>query len=119
MENNELEQSQSSSGSGEKLQGNDLLFGILSYIAILWLIGLLVEPEKNHAYVKNHVNNGILFTIAGVIISILSKLPFIGWIFGIILGLGFFVLWLLAIISAAQGKKYTLPVIGDTLVFIK
>ena len=77
MENNEF---------GEKFQGNDKLFGILAYIFILWIIGLVVEPEKNHAFVKNHVNNGILLTIAGVIVSIISKIPFIGLIIGLILG---------------------------------
>ena len=119
MENDELEQTQSSSGSGEKLQGNDKVFGILAYIFILWIIGLVVEPEKNHAFVKNHVNNGILLTIASVIVTIISKIPFVGWIIGMILGIGLFVLWLLGIIAAAQGNKYTIPFIGDSLVFIK
>ncbi|MBO4319063.1 MAG: hypothetical protein J5857_01170 [Treponema sp.] len=119
MENNELEQAKTSSGSGDKLQGNDKLFGILAYIFILWIIGLVVEPEKNHAFVKNHVNNGILLTIASVIVSIISRIPFIGWIIGLILGIGLFVLWLLGIIAAAQGNKYKIPVIGDSLVLIK
>ena len=104
---------------GEKLQGNDKLFGILAYIFILWIIGLVVAPEKDHAFVKNHVNNGILFTIASVIVTILSKIPFIGGIISLILGLGLFVLWLLAIIAAIQGNKYKIPLIGDSLVFIK
>ena len=60
---------------GAKLQGNDKLFGILAYIFILWIIGLVVAPEKDHAFVKNHVNNGILLTIASVIVTILSKIP--------------------------------------------
>ncbi|MBP5441721.1 MAG: hypothetical protein IKI90_03110 [Treponema sp.] len=104
---------------GAKLQGNDKLFGILAYIFILWIIGLVVAPEKDHAFVKNHVNNGILLTIASVIVTILSKIPFIGWIIGLILGIGLFVLWLLAIIAAIQGNKYKFPFIGDSLVFIK
>ena len=104
---------------GGKLQGNDKLFGILAYIFILWIIGLVVAPEKDHAFVKNHVNNGIIFTIASVIVTILSKIPFAGWILGLILGIGLFVLWLLAIIAAAQGNKYTIPFIGESLVFIK
>ena len=65
------------------------------------------------------VNNGILLTIASVIVTILSKIPFIGWIIGLILGIGLFVLWLLAIIAAIQGNKYKFPFIGDSLVFIK
>lgn len=119
MENNELEQSQTTSSSGEKLQGNDKVFAILSYIGFLWLIGLLVSPEKDHAYVKNHVNNGILLTIAWVIAFVISRIPFIGWIIGLILDIGIFVLCLLGLIAACQGQKYKLPLIGDSLVFIK
>ncbi len=51
-------------------KGNEKLFAILSYIGILWLIGLLVAPEKTDAKVRFHVGQGIILTIADVILGI-------------------------------------------------
>ena len=53
-------------------KGNEKLFAILSYIGILWLIGLLVAPEKTDAKVKFHVGQGIILSIAGAVLGIVS-----------------------------------------------
>ena len=58
MENNEFE-NQSVIDANDAPVGNDKLFAILSYIGILWILGLVVAPEKDHAFVKNHVCNTI------------------------------------------------------------
>lgn len=92
--------------------GNDKLFAILSYIGILWLLGLLITPEKDHAFVKNHVNNGIILTIAGIICGII---PVVGWIASIVV----LVFAIMGIVKAATGELFTIPVIGDKIQIIK
>ncbi|MBQ1292983.1 MAG: hypothetical protein IIY21_03010, partial [Clostridiales bacterium] len=57
----------------EQLPSNAKLFSILSYVGILWLLGLLISPEKTSPFVRSHVNNGI-------IISIMECIPFVGWV---------------------------------------
>ncbi|MBR2295147.1 MAG: hypothetical protein IJ869_05240 [Clostridiales bacterium] len=99
--------------------GNDKVFAILCYVGILWLLGLLIAPEKDHAFVKNHVNNGILLSICGVVVSIICVIPIIGWILGALLGIAIFVFWIMALIAAIQGKMHTLPIIGDKITLIK
>ena len=99
--------------------GNDKVFAILCYVGILWLLGLLIAPEKDHAFVKNHVNNGILLSICGVVVSIICVIPIIGWILGALLGIAVFVFWIMALIAAIQGKMHTLPIIGDKITLIK
>lgn len=102
MENNEFEQNIIDANSTP--EGNDKLYGILSYIGILWILGLIIEPEKNHAYVKNHVNNNIwllIFSLASCIIWVLY--------------IGVLVFWVMGLIAACQGKTFTMPLIGDKL----
>ena len=99
--------------------GNDKVFAILCYVGILWLLGLLIAPEKDHAFVKNHVNNGILLSICGVVVSIICVIPIIGWILGALLGIAIFVFWIMALIAAIQGKMHTLPIIGGKITLIK
>ncbi len=64
-------------------KGNEKLFAILSYIGILWLIGLLVNPEKTDSKVRFHVGQGIILSIADVAIGIASGIlnAIIGGIF--------------------------------------
>lgn len=99
--------------------GNDKLFAILAYVGILWLIGLLVAPEKDHAFVKNHVNNGILLTICTVVANIIIMIPILGWILGGLIDVVILVFWVMALIAAIQGKMHTLPIIGDKITLIK
>ncbi len=92
--------------------GNGKLFAILSYFCPLWLLGLLIEPEKNDPFVKNHVNNGIVLSICGFVCGII---PVIGWIASIAV----LVFAILGIVAAAQDQQYTIPLIGDKFVIIK
>ena len=93
--------------------GNDKLYAILAYICPLWLIGLFAEPEKNHAFVKNHVNNGILLSIGGIIASII---PFLGWF---VVSIVVFVFWIMALVKAIQGEMFDLPIVGDKIKIVK
>ena len=59
---------------GTAWKGNEKLFSILSYIGILWLIGMLVAPEKTDSKVRFHVGQGIILTIAEVALSIVVSI---------------------------------------------
>ncbi|MBP5260940.1 MAG: DUF4870 domain-containing protein [Clostridiales bacterium] len=99
--------------------GSEKAFAILSYIGILWLIGLLKAPEKDVPYVKNHVNNGIVLTIVGVAGSILNVIPVIGNIASAVIGLACLVFAIMGIVKACQNTTFTIPLIGDKFVIIK
>lgn len=89
----------------EQLPSNAKLFSILSYVGILWLLGLLISPEKTSPFVRSHVNNGI-------IISIMECIPIVGWVCGIICAI-------MGIIAAAKTQYFTIPVIGDKIKIVK
>ena len=99
--------------------GNAKLFAILSYFCPLWLLGLLIEPEKNDPYVKNHVNNGIILTIVGVASGVIAAIPVVGWIISSVVGIASLVFAIIGIVKACQNTTYILPLIGDKFVLIK
>ncbi|HOL22205.1 MAG TPA: hypothetical protein PLQ41_05070 [bacterium] len=86
----------------------------LSYLGILLLIPLLVN--KDNEYSKFHVKQGIILLICSVgwqIVSIiLHIIPVIGtliWAGGLLF---LFILMVMGIINALNGKTEPLPVIG-------
>lgn len=81
---------------------NDKLFGILSYIGILWLVGLLAGKTE---FAKFHANQGFLSWIVGFI-------PFVGWAASL-------VFMIMGIINVCNGEKKELPIIGKFHVFDK
>lgn len=88
----------------EQLPPNAKLFSILAYVGLLWLLGLLIKPEKDSPYVRSHVNNGI-------IVCIMSCIPVVN-IFAI-------VCMVMGIIAAAKDQYFTLPLIEDKIKIVK
>ena len=91
---------------------------ILAYFS--WLVLIPLICAKDSKFARFHCNQGILLAIAetaaGIVLGILGHIKFIGWIFGIVGGiaeLAFFVLLIIGVINAANGKAKDLPVIGS------
>lgn len=113
-------------------QKNVKLYSILAYIGILWIVGVLVK-EKDNKTVKFHVGQGMLLTIMSIAISIINRLVIANiftttnYILGVpyttVSGFGVliesalylvvFVLMIIGIVNAANGKEEELPVIGQ------
>ena len=98
--------------TSEQLPSNAKLFSILAYISVLWLLGLLITPEKTSPFVRNHVNNGILLCIAA---GIAACIPFIGWIAEIAV----VIFMVMGIIAAAKTQYYTLPLFLGNFKIVK
>ncbi|MDY6338569.1 MAG: hypothetical protein SPL61_02935 [Saccharofermentans sp.] len=98
--------------TSEQLPSNAKLFSILAYISVLWLLGLLITPEKTSPFVKNHVNNGIVLCITG---AILACIPFIGWIAEIAV----VIFMVMGIVAAAKTQYYTLPLFLGNFKIVK
>lgn len=82
----------------------------LSYLGLLFLIPMLVNKES--AYTKFHVNQGLALFIANIVVGVITPIPFIGWIAGSICGVACFVFEIMGIVFALQGKAKRLPIIG-------
>ena len=98
---------------------------IMAYVIVL--VPILAGSYKTSPFVKFHTNQGtMLWVIALVLIFVRWVvsffLYFLGWIFALlsfVIGIAIFVLAILGIMNAANGKSEPLPVIGTLYTFFK
>ncbi len=97
-----------STGLGENVAG------LLCYV-VGWITGVIfIIIEKDNKFVRFHAMQSIIvFGILTVARILLGWIPFIGWIFGIIIGILAFILWIILMVKAYQGEKYKLPWAGS------
>ena len=88
--------------------------GLLCYVAG-WITGIVfVVLEKKSTFVKFHAWQSIMtFGALTVASLILSWIPIIGWILGILIGVLSFILWIILMIQAGTGKMWKVPLVGD------
>lgn len=98
----------SSTGLDPKVAG--LLCYLVGFITgILFLI-----VEKKSYFVKFHaLQSTIIFGALAVINIILVSIPIIGWLLSIIIGPLTFLLWIVLMLLALQGRTIRFPVISD------
>lgn len=100
---------------------NNKVYGILSYLSILFFVPLLAA--KDSVFAKFHANQGMVAFLTGLILNaatgivggILGTLR-LGWLAGIIgslVNLVMLAFAVIGIINAAQGKAKELPLIGQ------
>jgi uncharacterized membrane protein len=99
--------------------------GALSYIVIVGIVFLIIEPYKRDRFVRFHAFQAIFFTVAVIIVSIVvgmlatSTLFLSGAMFSLMWGLyllfrlAVFICWLFLIFKAYNNEMFKLPVIGD------
>ncbi len=83
---------------------------IVAYI--VFFIPLLTDA-KNDPFVKYHVKQGLVLFIGYVIESFIGEVPFIGPIIYPLLAIFLFILFIIGIMNAINGREKPLPIIGD------
>lgn len=110
---------------------NRKLYSVLSYIGILFIVGLLAA--KDDEKVKFHVNNGIIlfivevaFGIITTILSALTAIPLLGviiaivyWLFYAAGGIVLLIIAIKGILAAAADKEEPLFLIGGFVKDVK
>lgn len=91
------------------IEGNRVM-AVLAYLGILVLVPLLAASKS--PYARYHTNQGLLLLIASVICSAVSAVPILGWLVALVGNVITFVLMIIGIINAAQGRARQLPLIG-------
>jgi len=98
---------------------DDAASGIAYLTFIPAIIFLVVAPYNTNPKVKFHAWQSIFLAGAWIAIwiclVIVGMIPFVNFLDVIlfpVIGIGFFILWLITMIQAFQGKKFVIPVIG-------
>ena len=96
----------------------------LAALATIPVVGLVIYFGMKDAsdFVKHYAKQSIGLLLVSIVLGVVSVvaifIPFVGWVvscLATILFLGVFVLWLMLVMNALQGKKYSLPMIDDLL----
>ena len=89
----------------------------MAAIAYFFFFVPLLTDSKDDPFVKFHVKQGLLLLILSLFISIfnsiIGQIPIIGWLIGLMLVFGLFVLWVMGIMNALNGKMAPVPVVGQ------
>jgi uncharacterized membrane protein len=95
---------------------DDAASGLAYLTFIPAIIFLVVAPYNTNPKIKFHAWQSIflcgVWVCVWIVNTVLLAIPFIGWAIAFLLGLSLFVLWLVTIIQAFQGKRFVIPVIG-------
>ena len=84
------------------------IFAMLAYI--LFFLPLIACPSSRFG--RYHANQGLIVFLCCALLSIVQMIPFVGQIVFLGGGICMFILILMGIGNAAQGKMVPLPVIG-------
>jgi uncharacterized membrane protein len=99
-------------GSSTALEPN--VAGLLCYLGG-WISGIvfLVIEQKNR-FVRFHALQSIVaFAALTVVGALLGWIPYAGSVFGIIIGILAFILWVVLMVKAYQGELYEVPLAGQ------
>jgi uncharacterized membrane protein len=95
-------------------KGNENLMGAGSYL-LWWVTGVIfLVLEKNNKFVRFHAMQSLLlFGPIHLLLIVLGFIPILGWLVGIFLSLGSFILWIVCMWKAFQGEMFKLPYVGE------
>lgn len=100
---------------------SDNVAGMLAYFTFIpAIIFLVMEPYNRNRFIRFHSFQSLFFAVAWTVLwiglSIFLHIPFLGWVSFLIwplVWLAGFIIWIVLVLKANQGKMYKLPVIGD------
>jgi uncharacterized membrane protein len=104
---------------------SDNVAAALSYITIIpAIIFLVLEPYNKVPLIRFHSWQSIFLFIGAVVLQfavsmlhiMVHFIPLVWLLFALIhfvIGIGLFILWLIAILKASKGEWYKIPFIGD------
>lgn len=117
-----MEENDNFTESANTSNGDVKTTALLSYITLIgWIIAVVLNSsEKNNNLATFHIRQSLGLMLTTLILIVLQILllfiPFIGWYISFVLNAGYiavFALWILGLISAANGEIKSLPVVGE------
>ncbi len=92
---------------------SDNMAGGIAYITIVpAILFLIMAPYNRRSFVRFHSFQCLLLALVSIVSNVLHIIPFFGTILMMMVNLVIFVLWLVAMIQAFQGRKFLIPLIG-------
>jgi uncharacterized membrane protein len=80
-------------------------------VGIVALIALLIEPYKNERFVRHHAVQAVALWVGWIAVSIISAIPYIGWIISAVGWIALLIFSIMGAIKAFQGEMWEMPVV--------
>lgn len=92
----------------------DKTVAIVSYLTLIgFIVAVVLHGQKKTRLGSFHLRQSLGLMIGFIATSILSAVPFIGWILFPFLMLACVVFWIMGFIAAASGQMKPLPLVGE------
>ena len=86
---------------------------IISYITPLgWIIAYFIR-DKECAFTRQHINQGLILALVEIVSRLIARIPLVGGVANFVIDLAVLVFSLMGIYRAAKGSSEPLPFIGD------
>jgi uncharacterized membrane protein len=99
----------------DEFDANDVqenkVFAALSYLGILVLIPLLLKKDSKFA--MEHAKQGLVLFIMEMILWVVNFIPVLGQILWVVVGILLFIVSLMGLVYALQGKFWKIPFVYD------
>ena len=82
-----------------------VFLGIIGFVIVLL-------AKKTDKYAMFYAKQGLVLTIAYVIIWVIAIIPILGWLVAIIGSIILLILWIIGWVYALSGEKKYIPIIG-------
>jgi uncharacterized membrane protein len=102
----------------------ETLAGALAYFFLPAIVFLLVEPYSRNRFVRFHSFQCLGLCLAGLVFGAMLRVagfalffipalgPLLLLLVSMVVGLAFFVVWVVLIVKAFQGEMFRLPLVG-------
>lgn len=86
---------------------------IIAYITVIGLIiAIILNNDKKNAFAAFHIRQALGVGLASLVIGVLNIIPYIGWLAFAVGSILLFVMWIVGLINALNGKMKPVPVLG-------
>ena len=89
---------------------------ILAAVAYITWIGFFIAyamGDKSDPFMRHHLNQALVIDLAGLIGGVFAVIPLLGALVAGVVNIAGFILDIMGAISAYQGRRDSLPVVGD------
>lgn len=89
------------------------MIAIISYLTVIGLIiAILLNNDKKNPFAFLHIRQSLGIWVAGLVLGLVALIPFLGWLIFIVGSILIFVMWVVGLFNAFNGKAKPVPVLG-------
>jgi uncharacterized membrane protein len=100
--------------SNQAIVSEGKTIAIIAYITFIGLIiAFVLNMEKKNSFAMFHIRQSLGLVLTALILGIVNIIPVLGWLISIIGSIVIIVMWILALISALNGTKKPVFLLGE------